>query len=342
MNDLISIVVPVYNTDLILFEKCMYSLLHQTYEPIEIVLVDDGSTSGIEVKCDEYAKNNLNVKVLHKRNGGLSAARNSGQKMANGKWLMFVDSDDWIDENTCSDMLKKCDKKDFSLIVGGYTQHLGNKKIDCLFKYSNNKCFYGTACKELLFDVMEVPSLFSSSWGKIFDLDFLKRKELWHNEEIRQGSEDLEFMIRVLDNSTSIMVSNEHYYHYILNDKSITNSFNEKNAYYVQDCFVEIQKYIAKKKNKELLECFYVRAWYALCASVISGFMNPLNDLNYKEKLCKTKDYLGTEFSQMVMKKINVNKISFSRKVVLLLVKHNVYCPILLIAWIRGKQKKRN
>ena len=101
---LISIIVPVYNVEKYL-DKCVQSLLNQTYKNIEIILVDDGSPDNSGIMCDEYAAKDSRVKVVHKQNGGLVSARNAGFDVMTGDWHMYVDSDDWIDLNTCEKLI---------------------------------------------------------------------------------------------------------------------------------------------------------------------------------------------------------------------------------------------
>ena len=99
-DSLISIIVPVYNVEQYL-SRCVDSLVNQTYHNIEIILVDDGSPDRSGEICDEYAKKDKRVKVIHQSNGGLSDARNTALDIAKGDYLMFVDSDDWIEKKTC-------------------------------------------------------------------------------------------------------------------------------------------------------------------------------------------------------------------------------------------------
>ena len=94
---LVSVIVPVYKVPEKFLRKCIESLIGQTLENIEILLVDDGSPDDCGKICDEYANKNENIKVIHKENGGLSAARNTGCENAHGKWMMFVDGDDWVE-----------------------------------------------------------------------------------------------------------------------------------------------------------------------------------------------------------------------------------------------------
>ena len=95
MDPLVSIIVPVYNVKPYL-NRCVDSLLGQSYQNMELLLVDDGSTDGSETLCDEYAAQDARVRVLHKKNGGLSDARNAGVDAAKGEYLSFVDGDDWV------------------------------------------------------------------------------------------------------------------------------------------------------------------------------------------------------------------------------------------------------
>lgn len=95
-KSLISVIVPIYNVSRYL-ERCMESLLHQTYKNIEIIMVDDGSPDDCGKKCDRYAAEEPRIKVIHKKNAGLGMARNSGLEIAEGEYVMFIDSDDYTD-----------------------------------------------------------------------------------------------------------------------------------------------------------------------------------------------------------------------------------------------------
>ena len=98
-NELVSIIVPVYNVERYL-DKCIQSISNQTYRNLEIILVDDGACEGSGKICDQWAQRDHRIQVIHKENGGLSDARNSGIDIATGKWLMFIDGDDSISPDT--------------------------------------------------------------------------------------------------------------------------------------------------------------------------------------------------------------------------------------------------
>ena len=105
MEDVVSVIVPVYNVEQYI-RKCIESILNQTYNKMEIILVDDGSTDNSGIICDEYSKRDKRIKVIHKINGGLSDARNAGLDICTGDYIVFVDSDDYI-KNNMIEMLHK-------------------------------------------------------------------------------------------------------------------------------------------------------------------------------------------------------------------------------------------
>ena len=109
MNQLISVIVPVYNVEKYL-NRCIDSILNQTFKQIEIILVDDGSTDNSPIICDEYCDRYKNIKVIHKENNRVAAARNDGIKIATGKYIALVDSDDWIEPNMLEEMYNKAEE----------------------------------------------------------------------------------------------------------------------------------------------------------------------------------------------------------------------------------------
>ena len=127
-NKLISVIIPVYNTEKYL-NRCVKSVSDQTYKNLEIILVDDGSSDNSPIICDEWAKKDKRIKVVHKQNGGVSSARNEGLKISTGDYIQFVDSDDYLEENFCKNIMDAY-LPDVDLVVTGYTiiNDAGEKK----------------------------------------------------------------------------------------------------------------------------------------------------------------------------------------------------------------------
>lgn len=120
MEELISVIVPIYNVEAYL-KKCVESIIHQSYQNLEIILVDDGSPDNCGLICDQMAKEDKRIKVVHQKNGGLSNARNSGIRIANGKYIVFIDSDDWIECDFVSKMYNSAIEVDADLVICGIT-----------------------------------------------------------------------------------------------------------------------------------------------------------------------------------------------------------------------------
>ena len=119
MIPLVSIIIPIYKVPEHFLVQCIESTIAQTLENIEILLVDDGSPDQCGEICDLYANQDKRIKVLHKKNGGLSSARNYGCKAATGKWIMFVDGDDWIEPEMCRVMYETGEEKQVQLVMCG-------------------------------------------------------------------------------------------------------------------------------------------------------------------------------------------------------------------------------
>ena len=158
---LVSVIVPVFNVEKFL-EKCVSSITNQTYKNLEILLVDDGSTDNSGTICDNFSKNDNRLKVFHKKNGGLSDARNYGIERATGSYIMFIDSDDWIENDTIELLLDKTIEEKSDIVVFGISKDYddGRRKIriptvsgtynseESIALLSSVMCFDGSACNK--------------------------------------------------------------------------------------------------------------------------------------------------------------------------------------------------
>lgn len=134
---LVSIIVPVYNVEQLL-SRCLDSLLEQSFLNIEIILVNDGSTDSSPNICDRYAKNEKRIRVIHKSNGGLSSARLAGFLQASGKYVSFIDSDDYIAPDMIEQLFCSAEDKNAQLAMCGYTVVNGNDKKQCLLPFKSD------------------------------------------------------------------------------------------------------------------------------------------------------------------------------------------------------------
>lgn len=339
MNPLVSIIVPVYKVPERFLRKCIESLINQTLEDIEIILVDDGSPDNCGQICDEYADRDFRIKVIHQNNTGLSGARNTGFLASNGKWITFVDGDDWIDSDTCLQVTKLA-TPDTELVFWTRVKEYSNKSVECNFiKGIEQKTYIGKECRDLQVRILDFNSNIATAYAKLINRKFLLDNKILHDEALRQGAEGIEFNIRLFDKLNKAIFINKPFYHYIYNDKSISASYSEENNYYVINCFEKIKKFIYKSKNRDnLLDNFYNRLIYVIVTTAISGYFNPDNTESYKTKVKKYKNYLSHPLIQETINKANLKKISFTRKIAFILIRKEIFFMISVLAKIRKKQ----
>ena len=339
-NVKVSIIVPVYNIPENILRKCVESIIHQTMKEIEIILVDDGSTNNSGLICDEYSSQDNRIRVIHKKNGGLSAARNTGFENATGDWVTFLDSDDWIDEHTCEDTYILGEKNECDVVIFGTIQEFEHYKNPFKYHYADATVFEGEKCKDLQCEILNFTGNIATAWAKLFRRSFLVDNELEHNAELRQGSEGIEFNIRVFEKVNRAYFTDHIYYHYIFNPNSISAKHDEKNHYFVIKCFEEIKRQIDISDNKEELEkLFYNRFAYVVVAAAISGYFSPANSQAYNKKKKEFLKYLHNSLVKETLANINAIKLDKKRKIILTLIQLRMFGLLSVLAKIRYWQK---
>jgi Glycosyltransferases involved in cell wall biogenesis len=256
VNLLVSVIVPIYNVEAYL-QRCVDSILSQTYKNLEIILVDDGSPDECPAICDEYANKDRRVQVIHKKNGGLSDARNAGLKIITGDYLMFVDSDDWLEKTAISDLYKLIVRSNAQLAIGGMqriedgTEHILKSDFS---GETRERCFTKTQAMEDLFRNG------CAAWARLF------LREI-HNGiffPVGEINEDEAIMLSILNRCTTVAQTNLVVYNYRCRPDSITTtSFSKKKLIWYKHCNDNL-KWI-RKHYPELELCAAKR----LCVSVL-------------------------------------------------------------------------
>ena len=259
-NPLISVIVPVYNTDAYL-ERCVESLIKQTYSKLEIILVDDGSTDNSGTLCDSLSQLDSRVIVIHKKNGGLSSARNAGLDCAKGEYIGFVDSDDWVDKNMYQIMIQRINETNTDICYCGrynVAEESGSIKIGLCPK--NNEIIAPMTCVER---ILTWDGVDSSAVDKLFCAKLFSEKRF----PLGQLSEDVAIMYKVILEARSISTVSKPLYYYFHRSNSITTSrFNERKTHIVEHSkriveFVE-QKYPELTDKARYFECVSIMIVY--------------------------------------------------------------------------------
>lgn len=258
-EELISIVIPVYNVRKYI-ERCIESVINQTYTNTEIILVDDGSTDGSERICDEYASKYNNVKVIHKKNGGLSSARNAGIEIAKGKYIGFVDSDDFID------------KRMYEILYKNMIKESADISICNIYKFSNYDEVNETTENEKLeiFEGIDIQKNLQNNyfimvvaWNKLYKRKLFKKTRYPNGKII----EDAAIIHYLLDDSKKIVVSNLELYYYFQRNDSIMHNSNERlldelDALYDRIKFYEKRQYQNYDFYNYTLKKYVEKFWY--------------------------------------------------------------------------------
>jgi glycosyltransferase involved in cell wall biosynthesis len=217
---LISIIVPVYNVDKYL-RKCVDSIISQTYKNLEIILVDDGSPDSSPMICDEYASKDKRVRAVHRENGGLSAARNTGIDISSGDYILFVDSDDYIDSNLVEYLLKNIINNDSDIATVSFKLFYDNAETKRKDAYLFQKTqVINMAPIDTLIDSLYEHSSTFHAWGKLY------KRELFDNIRYPEGRlfEDTGTTYKLILKSKKISISTAKKYHYLTRQGSILHS----------------------------------------------------------------------------------------------------------------------
>lgn len=337
-NSLVSIVVPVYNVEQYL-RKCLNSIVNQTYQNIEIICVDDGSPDDSINILNEFAENDKRIKVIRQENQGLSGARNTGINNATGKYIMFVDSDDWIELNMVELMATKMEKENLDLVICGRYHQIKEEKqevnLNEVKEILKNKILNG---REYFKIVSSKTNLFTASaYNKLYITSVIKEKKLFF--PLGKLYEDLLFVFQYLYESNRVGIVEQSLYNYVVSrDGAITNKINKNDIKDTLFTLNEIKKFLKMKKDYELLSSLEFSEYMFIWISRAVLFKLPFNEKKYGRKeinkiideLKKDEEYkeickIILKKSRSKSKKIFIQVLYFNNELLKILIKLNYY-----------------
>ena len=342
-NPIVSIVVPVYMVPEKFLHQCIESCVNQTLREIEIILVDDGSPDDCGKICDEYAAKDTRIKVIHKQNGGLVSARNAGFEIVTGMWHMYLDGDDWIDEDTCENLLNNMmDFPNVDVVFWNCIQELGDRSIKGKWEWQCNKqqqLYKDDDCKELARNVLIYKSGIATAYSKLINTSYAKKYHINHDARLKQGLEGTEFSLRLFYNASNALFLKEYYNHYRYNPDSISKRVDERNTGCVVDCLKvmeeDISAYPARMGFKQAL---YQRTVYALIAISMNTYFHPDNPDNpfvAAKKLSRVIE--ANEICKKSIMETKLKDLDKQRRMALCLMKMKLYVLLKPIATLKHK-----
>lgn len=238
----VSVIVPVYKVEEYL-DECIQSIIKQKYRKFELILVDDGSPDNCGVICDRYAGEHPFIKVIHKQNGGLSSARNAGIDAAQGEYIAFVDSDDFISEDYLSTMVYLANKYGADLVCCRYIQ------AEKFTKWSMQGEIVVRRGEEVIDNRFVDDAVMTVAWNKLYDIRLFKETNLRYPEG--KIHEDNFLTPQILYHSKCMVITNDTMYFYRIRDNSIiTGGFSIKSLDKIEAIEQNLQFYEDIKKEK--------------------------------------------------------------------------------------------
>lgn len=316
MSELISVIVPIYGVEEYL-KKCVNSIANQTYKNLEIILVDDGSPDKCPEICDDFAKRDSRIKVIHKKNGGLSDARNAGIDCANGEYFVFVDSDDWVENTMVEHLLAACKKYDVKL--ASCARYITDGNSINTVAFNGNEQAY--TAEEALNKILSGKAIDVAVWDKIYarrvfdDIRF----------PVGENNEDLAVFYKIIDIAGKIAHCGTIEYYYRNRPGSITKL----------EYSIESRKVI--EKNLNAIEVLVDRK-YPICKNSFFRY-KAVNIYALLNKYIKCKgvrktfeyDYLVREFKNSKMYFFKDEQTPIKEKIIAMMILLHIYNPYLIV-----------
>lgn len=337
--ELVSIIVPVYGIRENYLRQCIESLIGQTYQSLEIILVDDGSPDNSGKICDEYSRLDKRVRVLHQVNQGVSVARNQGVLMSQGSWISFVDADDWIEPDTYEKVVHVAETQKVDMIVWNTFYNYGAKQTvrnnynkdlvvndeEMLRKINLN--FLRTI--SLKRDEIRIPTL-ESPTCHLFKRNIIVDNNISYDKDLKQG-EDKIFNYKYHMHIKSFAYINQPLYHYRLHAESTTHTFFEKN---VETSTSILKKYYELepkiRSDEEYRNTFFIRVGVISYFLIGKFFLHPQNNLR-GNRIDEFKELMHSEPYNSAIPKINLKEMEFCpNKIKLWLLKKGMYRTIFI------------
>lgn len=338
MKSKFSFILPVYNVEKYI-KKCVDSLLNQTYENFEVILINDGSKDKSEDVCKEMVKKDSRVSLYNQVNSGVSVARNLGIDKSSGDWLVFIDPDDWVDKDyllnfynsieenvdiiICDDIVEFPKKSIINNIFIESCEFVGNKKDDLLLQFfSKNSCSYFPQNHDC-----------SSPWGKIYRKEFVLKNGIRFEPELRRA-QDKVFNLYAFELASTIKYINIPQYHYRMNETSTWGKYSPNIINDLEKLYEHMRKFILKYKtdNDVFLSSFYEKIALSINSIFRQYYYHKDCELSNREKKKEIDNFLHEGLFKEALVNIDLKKLSFQEKVFIIFVKIRKYgvCDLLI------------
>lgn len=337
-NDLVSIIIPVYNVEKYI-ERCICSVINQTYKDLQIIIINDGSTDNSDEVCMRYSMQDNRIKYIKKTNEGLGLTRNYGLNIATGKYVSFVDSDDYLDNNfvkNCIDYMKKYDS---DTIITGYSKVSDGGKIFETEVFDEIE-YCGEQVRNILLprmlgsSVREKDSIRPMVWANLYSMKIINEHQLRFCNERELMSEDVYFDIEYYCYADSVRIIPCVGYYYRYNRNSITSSYRLDLLEKIKIMYKYESNRIKVLYDREDIQNRIRRQNFVYLRQCIS---QEIKAPNYNAKNCikRIKSIITDSFVVELLEKYPVYQVSIKPRIFLLLCKSNQAFILYILAKLK-------
>lgn len=291
MSDvLLSVIVPVYNVEKYL-DKCVQSIVDQTYSNLEIILVDDGSPDKCPQLCEKWAQRDNRIKVVHKKNGGLGDARNAGLDIASGDYVAFVDSDDHIAPMMYETLMKKAVECKLDVVKSGFMREYHTGKIENFIDMDARQDIGKEAILKLI--PLHIPKFGRKLTYTCTSCTSVYKRSIvpYFVSERRYVSEDLIFTVECMLRANSFAYIPQSYYYYYVRDDSITHQYNEKTFVLIKSTTSYLDNILTKIGLDIAPQYIYNKVHHLIKGVILPSDLSPRAKREAIEGIVKDKEY---------------------------------------------------
>lgn len=313
-QELVTVVIPIYNVEKYL-DRCLNSVVNQTYKNLEIILVDDGSPDKCPKMCEKWATKDQRIKVIHKENTGLGMARNTGIENATGKYICFFDSDDYIALNTIEKAYNLVQRTEAEIVLfGSYTVNLENKVIKSLIPTTDKEVYESNEIQSILLpDILSVnpntgkkSNLNVTAWSCLYSMNLINKTNWRFVSERQYISEDLYSLLILYKSVKKVAILKEGLYYYCINETSLTQTFRIDRYEKTKFCHDACQNLCEELNYKEDIK---ERLNFRHLTNVVVCLKKIVNSSNKtKEKKNMVKEIIKDPHFQSIVHTLNLKK----------------------------------
>lgn len=350
MQEMLTVIVPVYKINEEFLRYCIESLLNQGRSDYRIILVDDGSPDNCGQICDEYAKKNDIISVIHQENQGVSMARNNAIKKTETKWLTFVDADDWVEDDYIDTLYRELNgaANSADVVMYEYSREFKSSRSeetlgletgflsDDMLNIARKSTFY-----KLLINGKSNPYTVIAIWDKVYNTDFLKNNEMWFIPEARKGQDRL-FNADVLNSTSKVYYIKKILYRYRCWEESRTNKYDPNvpklTAVEIKSLQNVLLKHNLQDMGEEYLKCRICTRLYT-CMRLY--YFHDSNNKSFKEKIDDVRKLANSEPYKKALATVNLSLLNTQEKIFVYCMKMKLYSIVYLLVKAKSESTKR-